>query len=229
VPSLAGQAIPVDLKAEQDWSAELGISERVARALTLAVTGWARIADNQLDRVNVGTTNLVASYNFARGRAAGFEATGTLRLGSIIDGFGNIGWQIAQGKGISSERYLFTPDEVADQRWVMLDHVQTWTANVGADLHDEKGSTHVSARVNYGSGMRTGAESDISVPEHTTLDVTIRHRWDVGWMQPELALDVFNVFDDVYAYRIGTGYIGSAYAPLRRVNLRLSVALGDVI
>jgi hypothetical protein len=31
------------------------------------------------------------------------------------------------------------------------------------------------------------------------------------------------MFNEVYAYRIGTGYVGSAYGPLRRVFVRLSV------
>ena len=108
----------------------------------------------------------------------------------------------------------------------MLDHVQTWTANVGFDLHDEPQSNHFSGLVNYGSGMRTGPDSDQTVPSHVTLDLTLRHRFDAP-LHPEVALDVFNVFNDVYKYRIATGYVGSAYGPLRRVDVRLIIALGQ--
>jgi hypothetical protein len=72
--------------------------------------------------------------------------------------------------------------------------------------------------------MRTGADSDKTVPSHITLDVTLRRRFDLGThLRSEAALDVFNLFNDVYAYRIGTGYVGSAYAPLRRIVLRLAL------
>jgi hypothetical protein len=223
----AGQPVSPDIQAEKDWTAEIGVSDRVAKPVTVTLTAWGRLADDQLDRVNVGSTNLVASYNFERGRALGTEASARLHAGSILDAFGNFGWQVAQGKGVSSERYLFTASELSVGGWVMLDHVQTWTANVGLDLHDERGDGHVSALVNYGSGMRTDPNSDQSVPEHTTLDITLRRRLRFGRTCPEIAIDVFNVFNDIYAYRIGTGYIGSAYGPLRRVDLRILVALGD--
>ncbi len=225
VPSLALQPLAVDVKAEKDTSAEVGVEDRIGTGLTLRATAWGRLATDQLDRQNVGTTNLVASYNFAQGRAAGVEGLSNARLGRVVDAFGNLGWQVAQGQGISSERYLFTPDQVASQAWVMLDHVQTWTANLGIDLHDERGASHLSTYLNYGSGMRTGADSQISVPSHTTLDLTLRHRFDFGavGVRPEVAVDVLNAFDSICAVRIASGYVGSAYAPLRRVMVRVSV------
>jgi outer membrane cobalamin receptor len=226
IPSLAGQTLATDVKAEKDWTAELGVSERLARVLTLGLTGWGRMAIDQLDRVNVGTTNLVASYNFERGRAAGVEASCMARVGNVLVAFANVGLQRAEGQSISSARYLFSPEEIADKKWVMLDHVQTWTANVGFDLHDQDLNNHFSGLVNYGSGMRTGADSDKTVPAHVTLDLTLRHRLDVP-LQPEVAFDVFNVFNEVYAYRIATGYVGSAYGPLRRTNIRLIIPFGQ--
>ncbi|HEY1693246.1 MAG TPA: TonB-dependent receptor plug domain-containing protein [Polyangiaceae bacterium] len=222
VPSLAGQPIPVDLKAERDWMSEIGFSDRIAQRATLTLTGWGRLVTDQLDRQNVGTTDLVASYNFSRGRAVGAEIAAVVSPSRILDGFANGGWQIAQGQGFASERYLFTPAELASTGWGTLDHVQTWTSNVGFDLHDARASSHLSGLINYGSGLRTGATDQLSVPPHVTLDVTLRHRFDVP-LHPEVALDVLNAFDDVYAIRIATGYVGSAYAPLRRVMLRLAV------
>jgi len=222
VPSLAGQPIPVDLKAEKDWTGEVGVAQRVGQVATLTLTGWGRLVTDQLDRQNVGTTNLVASYNFAQGRAVGTEVAAIVSPARVLDGFANGGFQIAQGQGFSSEKYLFTPAELAFTGWGTLDHVQTWTANVGFDLHDARGTSHVSGLVNYGSGLRTGATDELSVPPHTTLDLTLRHRFDV-LLHPELAVDVLNAFDDVYAIRIATGYVGSAYGPLRRVMVRLSV------
>jgi len=144
--------LPVDIKAEKDWSGEMGITGQFFPHLSLGLTGWGRIATDQLDRVNVGSTNLVASYNFEQGRAAGAEVWCRAGIGNILTGFANLGLQMAQGKGINSERFLFTADEIADKSWVMLDHVQTWTANLGFDLHDTNQNNHFAGLVNYGSG-----------------------------------------------------------------------------
>lgn len=105
-----------------------------------------------------------------------------------------------------------------------LDHVQTWTANVSLDVHDEARATHLSAHFSYGSGMRTGDNDTLSVPGHSTLDLTLRHRFDF-WqhVKPEVAVDVFNVFNEVYATRIGNGFVGSAYGRLRNADVRLIV------
>jgi outer membrane receptor protein involved in Fe transport len=226
VPSLAGQSLPVDLKAERDWSAEVGISGRLLRKMLWGATAWGRYATDQIDRVNVGTTSLMASYNFARGRAAGAELWAQGALFSVLDAFANVSVQIAQGQGIDSAKYLFSPNDLANQSWVMLDHVQTWTFNVGVDAHDEKRTMHASVLVKYGSGLRTGADSAMTVPEHTVVDVSLRDRLDLP-LHPELAVDVFNVFNETYAYRLGGGYIGSAYAPLRTINVRLIVPVGN--
>ncbi len=220
VPSLAGQPIPVDIKPEKDWTGEVGIADRIQSRLTVGATGWGRYAYDLLDRQNVGTTNLVASYNFAQGRAVGAETWANFAIARFLDGFVNGGYQLAQGQGFASERYLFTAAQLASNDWGTLDHVQAWTVNLGFDLHDGHGKTHLSGLMNYGSGLRTGITDQLSVPEHTTLDVTLRHSFDVP-LRPELAVDVFNVFDDVYAIRIATGYVGSAYAPLRRAIVRL--------
>lgn len=223
IPALARQPIAVDIKPERDWSGEIGIAGRILRRATVGATGWARYAYDQLDRQNVGTTDLVASYNFAQGRAVGAEVWATLALGRVLDAFVNGGYQLAQGQGVDSERYLFTPAELAYAGWSTLDHVQTWTSNIGFDLHDDAGKTHLSGLTNYGSGLRTGITDQRSVPEHTTVDVTLRHRFDLP-ARPELAIDVLNVFDDVYAIRIATGYVGSAFGPLRRVNVRIKAS-----
>jgi hypothetical protein len=226
VPSLAGQPLPVDLKAEKDWAADAGISDGVTRWLTVALNAWGRLTIDQLDRQLVGNTSLMASYNFARGRAAGVELSGAANLGKYVDAFANGGWQLGQGQGVDSERYLFTPAELADNSWQILDHVQTWTANVGFDLHEDKlAATHLSGLFSYGSGLRTGATNEYTLPSHATFDVTLRHRFDFPRWHPELAIDVYNLFDDIYAFRLATGNDGSAWAMPRTVFMRLAMPL----
>ena len=223
VPSLAGQPVPVDLKAETDWYGEVGVAQRFSGQVTASLTAYGRLSQDLLDRQPVGTTNLYESYNFTRGRAAGVEASIVLALRRYLDGFANAGWQQGQGQGTDSARYLFTPQQLAYTGWVTLDHVQSWTANVSLDLHDEPRTTHLSGHFNYGSGMRTGDNDTLSVPSHSTLDLTLRHRFDLGHFHPEAAVDVFNVFNEVYATRLGNGFVGSAYGALRHADVRLIV------
>ncbi len=225
VPGLAGQTIPIDLQPEKDEYAEVGIADRFFRKLTASLTVWGRLAQDQLDEVNVGNTNLLAEYNFAHGRAAGVEAALDAVANKELTGFANVSWETGQGQGIESEKYLFPQSQVTDPSWQTLDHVQTWTANAGFDLHDAAEKSHLAVLFNYGSGLRTGANNDLTVPPHSTFDLTLRHRFDVV-LHPELAVDVFNAFDEIYAIRIANGFVGSAYGPLRQFDVRLIVPFG---
>jgi len=73
--------------------------------------------------------------------------------------------------------------------------------------------------------LRTGADNNLTVPGHSTWSATLRHRFE--WAPyPEVAIDVFNAFDAVYAIRIANGLVGSAYGPLRQVDGRLTIPFG---
>ncbi len=222
VPSPAGQVIPVDIKAEKDEYGEIGIADRFWKRLGASLTAWGKISQDQLDDLTVGNTNLVANYNFTNGRAAGLELALDGTAGKIFNGFANVSWELGEGQGIDSALYLFTPAEIADRSWQTLDHVQSWTANAGGDLHDASGKSHVSVLFNYGSGLRTGPSNNLTVPPHATFDLTLRHTFDVP-LHPEVAVDVLNMFDEVYAIRIANGFVGSAYGALRQVDLRVTV------
>jgi hypothetical protein len=98
--------------------------------------------------------------------------------------------------------------------------------NAGVDLHDESEQSHLSVLFQYGSGLRTGPDNNETVPGHSVWNMTLRHRFDLP-LHPEVAVDVLNAFDAVYAIRIANGFVGSAYGPLRQVDVRLSVPFGS--
>jgi outer membrane cobalamin receptor len=225
VPSLAGQPIPVDLKAQRDEYAEVGLAYRVPRRLTANLTGYGRYSRDQLDMLTLGSTSLTENYNYSKGRAIGAELAVRATLNEYLQGFGNASWNIAQGQGIDSVRYLFDPTKLAYQGWQILDHVQAWTVNAGLDLHDASEQSHLSVLFQYGSGLRTGADNNETVPGHSTWHLTLRHRFAFA-PHPEVALDVFNVLDAVYALRIANGFVGSAYGPLRQVDIRFVIPFG---
>ena len=142
-----------------------------------------------------------------------------------LRGFANGSLNVAQGQGIDSASYLF-PGAASYPGWQILDHVQTWTANVGIDLHDAAESSHFSVLFQAGSGLRTGPDNNETVPGHSTWNFSLRHRFDVA-LHAEVAVDVLNAFDALYAIRIANGFVGSAYGPLRQVDVRVSVPFGS--
>ncbi|HEY0255675.1 MAG TPA: TonB-dependent receptor, partial [Kofleriaceae bacterium] len=210
-----------DLKAETDLYAETGIATKLSKYLRGGLTAWGRYAYNQLDDVNIGSTSLVSNYNFDRGRAGGLEASLELRVGPWLSAFGNASYGIAEGQGISSAKFLFDAATLADRSWQTLDHAQTWTSNGGATLRD--GRFTLSGIVQYGSGLRTGPSNNEHVPGHVRGDVSMNYTFVPHGYPVKVGVDVFNVADSHYAYRIGNGFVGSSYGAPRTVFLTLSL------
>jgi outer membrane receptor for ferrienterochelin and colicins len=215
-----GASVTYDLKPEIDRYAELGIESRVLPELTLKLTGWGKLAHDQLDDVGVGSTNLVSAYNFREGRAGGIEAGATLVLGRRFQAFANATLQKAEGRGIESATYLFSPDDVANDSWQYLDHDQRWTVNAGAAFRE--GGWRLSSLLEYGSGLRTGPNNNEHVPGHVRIDVGGGYEFLTVPMKPAFSIDVVNLFDAQYAYRINNGFNGSHWAPGRSVFARMS-------
>jgi outer membrane receptor for ferrienterochelin and colicin len=212
-----------DLKPETDLYAEAGAGWRIWKALKAGLTGWGRYAWNQLDDTAVGSTSLLSNYNFSRGRAVGIEANLDFRLSSWLTAFANGSFEIAEGRGISSAKYLFTPAQIANDAWQTLDHAQTWTANAGATIHDKRFT--LSALTAYGSGLRTGGDNTSHVPGHLREDLTMQYTFTPNGFPVRVGADVVNLFDDHYAYRIANGFVGSSYAAPRTVYVSLSIPL----
>lgn len=215
--------VPYDIQAETSVFGELGLSARIAKRLKLGATGWGRYAWNQLDNIAIGSTNLIANYNFERGRAVGVELTADFVFHDWLVAFANMSWLLAQGRGISSAKFLFSEEDLADTNWHTLDHAQSWTANVGLTL--QYAGAVFTTLLNYGSGLRTGASNDQSVPQHVRVDASLQYSFDKLPLRPRIALDIVNLFDAHYAYRIANGFVGSSYAAPRSAFIRLMIPL----
>jgi outer membrane receptor protein involved in Fe transport len=221
----ADQQVTYDLKPETDLYSEVGIIARVSKHLRGGITAWGRYAYNQLDDTSIGSTSLDSNYNFERGRAAGLEADVELRVGPWLSVFGNASLGFAQGRGIASSKFLFSPEELADDSWQTLDHAQTWTGNAGATLRDGRFTT--TALAAYGSGLRTGPANDSHVPSHLTFDISTQYTFVAREYPVRFGIDVENLFDAHYAFRIANGFVGSSYGAPRTVFLSLSLPLAS--
>jgi outer membrane cobalamin receptor len=216
-----GQPIPYDLRPEKDRYAEVGLKARVIPAMTLGLTLWGRLSTDQLDETEAGNTGITTPYNFEEGRAGGIEATVDWVITQRLTTFGNVSFGTAQGKGIATAKYLFSPSDLANTDWQTLDHSQTWTANAGANYRD--GPTLVTVLMAYGSGLRTGANNESHVPGWVRVDLTLAHDFLNLPLRPTLAIDIVNLFDAQYAYRLYNGFNGSHWAAPRSVYVRGSV------
>jgi TonB dependent receptor len=218
-----GVPVTYDLKPETDAYSEVGVTSRLVSELRGGLTAWGRYAWNQLDDTAIGSTSLLSNYNFSRGRAGGLEASLDVRVGPWLSGFANVSYGFAQGQGISSAKFLFSADDLANTAWQSLDHAQTLTANGGATVRDDRYS--ITAIAQYGSGLRTGPANDKHVPGHVHVDVSQQYTILTGGYPVRIGVDVVNLFDAHYAYRIANGFVGSSYAPPRTVFLTLSLPL----
>ncbi len=219
----ADEAIAYDLKPETDFYGELGVVARLSKHRRGGLTAWGRYAKNQLDDTSIGSTSLDSNYNFERGRAGGLEANVELRIGPWFSAFANGSLGFAQGQGIASATFLFGPDELADDSWQTLDHAQTFTGNAGATVRD--GRFSITGLLAYGSGLRTGPANNAHVPGHVVVDVSTGYTFVAREYPIRFGVDVENLFDDHYAYRIGNGFVGSSYGAPRTVYLSLSIPL----
>ncbi len=232
-PSLAGQKLNVDLKGATTWSGEVGLTIHPTGRFRVGVDAWGRIMHNWLDHENIGNTALWAAFNWDQGLAAGGDLFGQGEIVRfwhdriILDGFGNLGVQIATQKNIDSLTFLISPDDLQASRMSTIqDHVQYWTANLGLILHDAARRNNLSMNLNYGSGYHVGIATNELVPQHTIVNLSVSHTFDMP-TQPTVAADVFNLFNDIYAIRLGTASFGSSqFGPLRTFDVRLLLHFG---
>jgi len=215
--------VTYDLKPETDLYSEVGIKARLDKHFSGGLVGWGRYVYDQLDDTSIGSTSITSNYNFERGRAAGVEADAELRVGPWLSAFANGSLGIAQGRGISSAKFLFDADALADDTWQILDHAQTWTANAGATVRD--GRYSITGVIAYGSGLRTGPNNDQHVPGHLRADLSSQYTFVTQEYPIRVGLDIINLTDAHYAYRIGNGFVGSSYGAPRSVFVSLSIPL----
>ncbi len=219
----ANVPVAYDLKPETDLYGEVGLATRLASQVRGGLVGWARYAWNQLDDTAIGSTSLLSNYNFSRGRAGGIEANVDVRIGPWLSGFANGSYGIAEGQGISSAKFLFSAEDLANTSWQTLDHAQTWTANAGTTVRD--GRFSVTGLLAYGSGLRTGPTNNETVPGHVRGDVSMQYTFTPQGYPVRLGVDVINVANEHYAFRIANGFVGSSYGAPRTVFLSLSLPL----
>jgi outer membrane receptor protein involved in Fe transport len=209
-PAVAAATPPV---AERSSYFDVGVQQKLSRALTLGLDSYYRRSQNLIDEGQFGAPIILTPFNYLKGKIEGIEFTGNYAI-SDFTAYGNLAFQSAKGRDIESAQFNFSQDElgyIADN-YIHLDHEQRATASAGASyLWD---GTRFSADMLFGTGLRadlmlgdgTTIPNGAHLPTYTQVNLGINHAFHFsGSGALTLRFDVINVFDKVYEIRNGTG------------------------
>jgi len=192
-------------KTERDDYFDLGVEQKLG-GLTLGVDAYYKKAKNLIDEGQFGAPIILTPFNYREGYAKGVEFSANYAHGPLT-AYANLAISQAKGKDIVTSQFNFDPGDLAviHNRFIYLDHDQTYTASAGASYRFDTG-TRVSADLLYGSGLRKDGDvpNGAHVPGYTQVNLGLAQELDVaGGMT--LRLDVINVFDKTYEIRDGSG------------------------
>ncbi|MDR3538778.1 MAG: TonB-dependent receptor [Acetobacteraceae bacterium] len=212
------------VRAERSNYFDAGVSQVVVPGLTVGVDAYYKRSKNLIDEGQFGAPIILTAFNYAEGRQAGVELTGSYDRGPLSL-YANLAWSQAMGRDITSAQFNFAPDELAfiANHFIFLDHNQTWTGSAGGAYvfnRDSRYPTRVSADLTVQSGLRASTATvpnGVALPTYATANLSVVQTLDAA---TQLRLDVLNVTDAVYEIRDGSGVgVGAPQFGLRRTIL----------
>ena len=225
----AAEVLTADpVRPEREHLFDLGVEQVIGGHLTLGLDAYYKLKRNLLDETQFGSTELQASFNYARSYGWGVEASASYERGPI-KAYVNVARGEQKAKQIVSNQFFFEPDELdyISQHYIFTDHSQKWTVSAGASLRikDWLGELQPSIEGIYGSGLRTGDPAGI-VPnggtEQSYVQVNLGLAQVIGGGDDRalsVRVDVTNLFDTIYRVHDGSG-VGAGqpqYGPRRAV------------
>jgi outer membrane receptor protein involved in Fe transport len=214
----AASAVPLDTTpfAERANYYDIGVSQVVARYLTLGLDFYDKDDKNEVDEGQFGAPVILTPFNYASAHQKGIEVSASYNYGPL-EAYANFAAQSAKGKNIISAQFNFDPAALAyiADNYIYNDHNATYTASAGFSysLPFWQG-TKVGADALYGSGLRADlTEPDGSVipngqqlPSYVQVNLTASHRFEDAPGGPYIVrLDVINVADKLIELRDGSG------------------------
>jgi outer membrane receptor protein involved in Fe transport len=206
---------------------DVGVSQVIARHLTLGVDTYYKHDKDVVDEGQFGAPIILTPFNYATGYQEGVELDASYMNGPF-SAYANFAAQVAKGKNIISSQFNFTPADLAyiAQNYIYLDHSATYTASAGASYLWH--GTRVGADLLYGSGLRAtlplpgGGDipNGTTTPAYIQVNLTASHRFANAPGGPiTLRVDVINVGDRVIELRTGqgVGIFAPQYGPRRQI------------
>ncbi len=130
---------------------DLGVQQKIMRALTLGLDTYYKQSVNLIDEGQFGAPIILTPFNYRYGKQYGAEFTANYTVQNF-SAYLNLAAQSAKGKQIESAQFNFAPEDLAyiAANYIHLDHEQQQTASGGVSYlwHD----TRFSADFLLGSG-----------------------------------------------------------------------------
>jgi outer membrane receptor protein involved in Fe transport len=210
-----------DIKAEKDDYFEVGVDQQIFGNQIVALNIYYKDIENVLDSAQLLRTSLTQPINYAEGYAYGAEVSLRGQLTQDWSDYATYSYGIAKGKGRSGGIWAgHAPDDSG--AYTYLDHVQLHTANAGITY--TKNYFWWTVQGLYGSGLRTGYQNRLKLPDHFTMDTTVGYEFHGdSWLSRfKISGDILNIFDNRYPVTIANGFNGSHYAAGRQFFLRIT-------
>ncbi|MGC2028388.1 MAG: TonB-dependent receptor, partial [Steroidobacteraceae bacterium] len=132
---------------------DLGVQQKIMRALTLGLDTYYKQSVNLIDEGQFGAPIILTPFNYRYGKQYGVELTANYTV-QYFSAYLNLAAQSAKGKQIESAQFNFPPEDLGyiAANYIHLDHEQQQTASGGVSYlwHD----TRFSADFLLGSGLR---------------------------------------------------------------------------
>ncbi len=211
-----------NIRAERDDYFEVGVEQGLPAQQAIKVNVYYKLAQNMLDDMALGQTAIVQPYNFAQGYAQGVEVSLKGEVLPHLSHYVNYSYDLAKGKGVSGGIFVFPPGEGPNNTvYQYLDHVQLHTLNSG--LTFTLGHFYWTTNMLYGSGLRTGDNNSLSLPQHLTFDTTVGYTFtgNSWWSRFKVSADCLNITNNAYPITLLNGYNGSHFAPGRQFFVHL--------
>src|SRR6202166_5106397 len=224
---------------------DLGVQQKIFRALTLGIDTYYKQSVNLIDEGQFGAPIILTPFNYRYGKQYGAEFTANYTLQNFT-AYLNFAAQSAKGKDFTSAQFNFQPTEIAyvAANYIHLDHEQQQTASGGVSYlwHD----TRFSADFLFGSGLRaslplppgvtpayggTSIPNGDHLPSYTQVNTGVSHVFTIpGAGTLSARFDVINIFDKEYEIRNGTGVgVGAPqFGPRRGFFFGLSKSLPPI-
>lgn len=194
------------VRPERSHYFDAGVTQRILPGLDVGLDGYYKIATNLLDDGQFGQALVLTAFNYAKA----YNEGGELKVNYANGGFrayGNLAVAQQRATQVSSNQYLFDPDELAfiQNHYIFTDHDQLFTVSGGGSY--KIGRTTFSTDVVYGSGLRDGFANTGTVSPHAVVNLGLSQ--DVvlapGAKPTTFRLTVVNIADTPYAIRDGSG------------------------
>lgn len=185
---------------------DVGVTHRLLPSLEIGVDAYYKIAKNLLDDGQFGQALVLTAFNYDHAYNDGVEFKANYHRGDFA-AYGNVAVAQQRAKQVTSNQYLFDPDELAyiNDHYVYTDHDQLITASAGASYKIM--NTLLSADLIYGSGLRDDFANTGTVSPHAVVNIGLA--WDIALvpnLKPAtLRFTVANLFDNAYQIRDGSG------------------------